>query len=95
MDPVTGHHPTQKRKLETVPKLPRYSISLISHPSKVMLKVILNRPKPESEKVIADEQAGFRPGRSTVEQICNVRMLLEKYLQHQQELHHVFNLHRF
>ncbi|GFN85088.1 reverse transcriptase [Plakobranchus ocellatus] len=55
-----------------------------------MLKVILNRLKPEAEKMIAEEQAGFRPGRSTVEQICNVRILMEKYLQHQQELHHVF-----
>ncbi|GFN74780.1 endonuclease-reverse transcriptase [Plakobranchus ocellatus] len=60
------------------------TISLISHPSKVMLKVILNRLKPEAEKIIAEEQAGFRPGRSTVEQICNVRILMEKYLQHQQ-----------
>ncbi|GFO40092.1 endonuclease-reverse transcriptase [Plakobranchus ocellatus] len=55
-----------------------------------MLKVILNTLKPEAEKIIAEEQAGFRPGRSTVEQICNVRILMEKYPQHQQELHHVF-----
>ncbi|GFO29207.1 endonuclease-reverse transcriptase [Plakobranchus ocellatus] len=53
------------------------TISLNSHPSKVMLKVILNRLKPEAEKIIAEEQAGFRPGRSTVEQICNVRILMK------------------
>ena len=41
------------------------TISLISHPSKVMLKIILNRLKPQAEKIIADEQAGFRAGRST------------------------------
>ncbi|GFO32046.1 endonuclease-reverse transcriptase [Plakobranchus ocellatus] len=52
------------------------TISLISHPSKVMQKVILNRRKPEAEKIIAEEQAGFRPGRSTVEQICNVRIII-------------------
>ena len=34
--------------------------SLISHPSKVMLKIILNRLKPQAEKIIAEEQAGFR-----------------------------------
>ena len=45
------------------------TISLISHPSKVMLKIILNRLKPQAEKIIAEEQAGFRPGRSTTEQI--------------------------
>ena len=44
------------------------TISLISHPSKVMLKIILNRLKPQAEKIIAEEQAGFRAGRSTTEQ---------------------------
>ena len=39
------------------------TVSLISHPSKVMLKII--RLQPQAEEVIADEQAGFRAGRST------------------------------
>ena len=66
------------------------TISLISHSSKVMLKVILNRLKPQAEEIIAEEQAGFRAGRSTTEQIFNLRILCEKYLQHQQNLYHVF-----
>ena len=66
------------------------TISLISHPSKVMLKIILNRLKPQVEKIIAEEQAGFRAGRSTAEQVFNLRILCEKYLQHQQDLCHVF-----
>ena len=41
------------------------TISLITHSSKVMLKVILNRLKPQAEEIIAEEQAGFRAGRST------------------------------
>ena len=44
------------------------TISLISHSSKIMLKVILNRLKPQAEEIIAEEQAGFRAGRSTTEQ---------------------------
>ena len=60
------------------------------HPSKVMLKIILNRLKPEVEAIIAEEQAGFRAGRSTTEQIFNLRIICEKYLQHQQDLYHVF-----
>ena len=48
------------------------TISLISHPSKVMLKIILNRLKPQAENIIAKEQAGFRAGRSTTEQIFNL-----------------------
>ena len=55
-----------------------------------MLKIILNRLKPQEEKIIAEEQAGFRAGRSTTEQIFNLRILCEKYLQHQQDLYHVF-----
>ena len=55
-----------------------------------MLKIILNRLKPRAEKIIAEEQAGFRAGRSNTEQILNPRILCEKYLQHQQDLYHVF-----
>ena len=65
-------------------------ISLISHPSNVMLKIILNRLQPQTAEVIAEEQAGFRAGRSTTEQIFHLRILCEKYLQHQQNLYHVF-----
>ena len=66
------------------------TISLISYPSKVMLKIIRNRLKTQAEKIIAEEQAGFRAGRSTTEQIFNLRILCEKYLQHRQDLYHVF-----
>ena len=55
-----------------------------------MLKIILNRLKPQVEMIISEEQAGLRAGRSTTEQIFNLRILCEKYLQHQQDLYHVF-----
>ena len=66
------------------------TISFISHPIEVMLKIILNRLQPQTEEIIAEKQAGFRAGRSTTEQIFNLRILCEKYLQHQQNLYHVF-----
>ena len=70
---------------------PNYrTISLISHPSKVMLKIIQNRLKPQAEAIIAEEQAGFRAGTSTCEHIFNLRVLCEKYAHHQQHLYHVF-----
>ena len=56
------------------------TISLISYSRKVMLKVILNRVKLQAEEMSAKEQAGFRAGRSTTEQIFNLRTLCEKYL---------------
>ena len=50
-----------------------------------MLKIILNSLQPQTEEVIiAEEQAGFRAGRSIF------RILFEKYLQHQQNLYHIF-----
>ena len=55
-----------------------------------MLKTILNRLKPQAEKTIAEEQAGFRAGSCTTEQIFNLRILCGKYLQRQQDLYHVF-----
>ena len=55
-----------------------------------MLKITLNRLKPQAENIIAGEQAGFRAGRSTTEQIFNLQVLCEKYLQHRQDLYHVF-----
>ena len=66
------------------------TISLISKPSKFMLKIILNRMKPQAEKIIAEEQAAFSTGRSTTEQIFNLRILCKQYLQQQQDLYHVF-----
>ena len=95
----TGEWPTPWTQLliNTLPKKGNLqlcqnyrTVSLISHSSKVMLKVILNRLKPLAEEILAEEQAGFRAGRSTTEQIFNLRILCEKYLQHQQNLYHVF-----
>ena len=78
-------------KKGNLPQCQNYrTISLISHPSKVMLEIILNRLKPQAEKIIAEEQAGFRAGRSTREQIFNLRILYVKYLQHQQNLYQIF-----
>ena len=55
-----------------------------------MLKIILNRLHPQADEIVAEEQAGFRAGRSTTEQIFNLRILCEKYLRHQQYLYDVF-----
>ena len=56
------------------------TIGLICHPRKVKLKVLFNRLKPQAEPTIAEEKAGFRPGRSATEQIFSLRILCEKYL---------------
>ena len=56
-----------------------------------MLKIILNRLKPQAKKTIAEEQTGFRAERGSTEQLFNLRILFEKHLQHQQkDLCHIF-----
>ena len=54
------------------------------------MRIINNRLKSQAEGILAEEQAGFRKGRSTTEQIANVRILCEKYRDHQKEVHHNF-----
>ena len=66
------------------------TISRISHPSKIMLRIILNRLKGKAGKLLSEEQAGFRPKRSTAEHIFNVRPLIDKHVDHQQGLYHNF-----
>ena len=55
-----------------------------------MLCVILNHLKSKAEELLSEEQEGFRAGQSTVEQIFNCRVLIEKHLQHQRDLFHSF-----
>ena len=66
------------------------TISLISHSSKIMLKIILNRLKHYTEEFISEEQAGLQAGRSTSEQIFNLRVISEKYSHHNKLLYQVY-----
>ena len=63
MDPVLVITLPKKGNLQQCQKY--RTINLISHLSKAMLKIILKRLKPQAEKIIAEEQTGFRAGRST------------------------------
>ena len=60
-----------------------HTISLISHPSKTMVGVIFNPLKAKAEELLAEEQAGFRQGGSTAEQIFSSCVMTEKHVQHQ------------
>ena len=54
------------------------TIALISHTSKVMLKILQARLQQYVNQELPDVQAGFRKGRGTRDQIVNIRWLLEK-----------------
>ena len=51
--------------------------------NKFMLRVILNPLRAKAEKLLAEEQAGFRPCQSTVEQILISQVIIERRLRHQ------------
>ena len=55
-----------------------------------MLKVILNRLKPQAEEIVAREQGEFGAGGGTAERIFSLGDLCERCLQHRQNLCGVF-----
>ena len=54
------------------------TIALISHASKVMLKILQARLQQYMNHELPDIQAGFRKGRGTIDQIANIRWIIEK-----------------
>ena len=44
----------------------------------------------KAEELLAEEQAGFRPGWKAVEQVFKSQVIIEKHLQHQHNLSHIF-----
>ena len=54
------------------------TIALISHASKVMLKILQARLQQYVIRELPDVQAGFRKGRGTRHQIANIFWIMEK-----------------
>ena len=54
------------------------TIALISHASKILLIVILNRLKNKVESEVSDCQAGYRSGRGTIDMLFVLQILIEK-----------------
>ena len=55
-----------------------HTIALISHTSKVMLKILQARLWQYVNCELPDVQAGFRKGRGTRDQIANICWIIEK-----------------
>ena len=54
------------------------TIALISHASKVMLKILQVRLQQYVNQELPDVQAGFRKGRGTRDQIVNIHWIIKK-----------------
>ena len=49
---------------------------------------MLTRMKSTAKEPISEAQVGFTEGRGTVEQISNIRLINEKYIEHEKHVYH-------
>ena len=66
------------------------TIALISHASKVMLKILQARLQQYVNHELPDVQAGFRKGRGTRDQIANICWIMEKAREFQKNIYFCF-----
>ena len=67
-----------------------HTIALISHASKVMLKILQARLQQYVNHELPDGQAGFRKGRRTRDQIANIHWIMEKAREFQKNIYFCF-----
>ena len=67
-----------------------YTTALISHTSKVMLKILQTRLQQYVNHELPDVQAGFRKGRGTGDQIANIRWIIKKAREFQKNIYFCF-----
>jgi sorting nexin-29 len=65
-------------------------ITLLNTVYKIFTCLIYNRLVKYSELTLGEYQSGFRPSRSTIDQIQVVRQILEKCYEYGIELHNIF-----
>ena len=63
-----------------------HTIALISHASKVMLKILQAKLQQYMNRKLPDIQAGFRKGRGTRDQISNICWIIEKASEFQENI---------
>ena len=76
LEKVSFHSSPKERQCQRMLKLP--TISLISHASKVMLKILQARLQQFVNQELPDIQAGFRKDRGIRDQIANLQWIIEK-----------------
>ena len=81
--------PIPKKGDLTIPENYR-GISLTQTAAKVYNRLLLNRIRPELEKILRPNKNGFRPLRSTSSQILALRRIIEEMRNHQKEAAIIF-----
>ena len=65
-------------------------MALISHASKVMLKILQARLQQNVNHEFPDVQAGFRKSRGSKDQVANIHWIMEKAREFQKNIHFCF-----
>ena len=84
LEKVNFHFNPKKRQCQRMLKLQHNA--LISHASKVMLKILQARLQQYMNCELPDVQAGFRKGRGTRDQTANIRWIIEKAREFQKNI---------
>ena len=66
------------------------TIALISHDSKVMLKILQARLQQCMNQELPDVEAGFRKGKGAREQVANIRWIIRKEREFQKNIYFCF-----
>ena len=66
------------------------TIALISHPSKIMLKILQASLQQYVNRELPSVQVGFRKGRGTRDQIANIRWIIKKAREFQKNIYFCF-----
>ena len=75
-------------KIKQCPKYSNYcTIALVSHASKVLLKILQDRLQEYMNCELPDVQAGFRKARGTRDQIANISWIIEKAREFQKNIY--------
>ena len=93
LEKISFHSNPRDRQCQRMFKLPHsviQTIALISHASKVMLKILQARLQQYVNHEIPDVQAGFRKGRGTRDQMANIHWITEKAREFQKNIYFCF-----
>ena len=88
LEKVSFHSIPKERQCQRMLKL--RTTALISHASKVMLKILQARLQQYMNPELPDVQAGFRNGRGTRDQIANICWIMEKAREFQKNIYFCF-----
>ena len=67
-----------------------HTIAVISHASKVTLKILQARLQQYVNGEVLDVQAGFRKGRGTRDQVANIHWIIKKAREFQKNMYFCF-----